>query len=77
MARRTQGRGFDYSYMTKAGVIAGVGLFLVGALAEYGLHATGSATPTISSAFLAMELSGPVIALLSVFVFGIALPLTE
>ncbi|WP_418280853.1 hypothetical protein [Halorubrum sp. DTA98] len=77
MARRSHGRELDYSRMTKAGVFIGVALFLVGVVAEYGLHATGSATETLDAVFLTMELSGPLIAVLSVFVFAIALPLIE
>lgn len=77
MARATHGRDLDYSRMTKLGVLAGAVLFLVGALAEYGIHATGSPTATLETALLAVELAGPLVAFGSVFVFAIALPLVE
>lgn len=67
----------DYGRMTKGGALLGGGLFAVGALAEYGLHATGSATETLDTVFLTMEFLGPLIALVSVIVFGVVMPLTE
>lgn len=67
----------DYGCMTKGGALLGGGLFAVGALAEYGLHATGGATETLDTVFLTMEFLGPLIVLASVIVFGIVLPLTE
>lgn len=67
----------DYGRMTKGGALVGGGLFAAGALAEYGLHATGGATETLNTVFLTMEFLGPVIALISVVVFGVVMPLTE
>lgn len=67
----------EYGRLTKTGVVAGAVLFAVGAIAEYGLQATGSITPTLESVFLGMEFLGPLLALLSVLLFGVALPLTE
>lgn len=77
MAKRTRTRGLDYARMTKSGAVAGAVLFLVGVIAEYGLRTTDSMTPLLDDVFLTMEFAGPVVALLSVLVFGIALPLTE
>jgi len=67
----------EYGRLTKTGVVAGAALFVAGALAEYGLQATGNVTPTLESVFLSMEFLGPAVALLSVILFGVALPLTE
>lgn len=67
----------EYGRLTKTGVVAGAVLFAAGALAEYGLQATGGITPTLESVFLGMEFLGPLLALLSVILFGVALPLTE
>lgn len=77
MAQRTHGRGTDYARLTKLGVLAGVALFLIGLISEYGLRAVDAMTGTLDSVFITMEFAGPVVALLSVLVFGIALPLTE
>lgn len=67
----------DYGRMTKGGALLGALLFAVGALAEYGLHATGGATETLDAVFLTMEFLGPLIAVVSVVVFGVVLPLSE
>ncbi|QHS17764.1 hypothetical protein GWK26_11750 [haloarchaeon 3A1-DGR] len=67
----------DYGSLTKGGVAVGAVLFAVGAVAELTVGAGGGISPTLDAAFLTMEFFGPLIALLSVLVFGIAMPLTE
>lgn len=67
----------DYGSLTKGGVAVGAVLFAVGAIAEVTMGARGALSPTLDAALLTMEFLGPVVALLSVVVFGIAMPLTE
>lgn len=68
----------DYPRLTKSAFLFGVTLFAVGALAELVGHAAFGALPGWQDTlFLDMEIIGIAIALLSPFVFGIALPLTE
>lgn len=68
----------DYSRAVTTGVILG-GLLLVGGfLGESVGHLLYTdVTGTLDTVFTAMEFSGIVIAMVAVFVFGIALPLTE
>lgn len=66
-----------YGRLTKTGVLFGAVLFAVGALSEYGLQTLGGVPSTLESVFLGMEFLGPSLALLSVILFGIVLPLTE
>lgn len=77
MAQRNGGRGMDYAQLTKTGVGAGAALFVIGMLAEYGLRTVNSMTETLNGVFLTLEFVGPILAIASVLVFGIALPLTE
>lgn len=68
----------DYSTLTKRSFLLGVGLFALGALGELGLAATGATVPGWEHALLVdAEWIGVAIALLSPFVFGVLLPLTE
>lgn len=68
----------DYSRLTKLGFGLGVGLFVVGALGELGLHAAGLTVPAWEQTLLFdAEVVGVALALLSPVVFGIVLPLTE
>jgi hydrogenase/urease accessory protein HupE len=68
----------DYPTLTKRTFFLGVALFLIGAVGELGLHAAGVSVPQWERTLLFdMEIVGIVIALLSPFVFGILLPLTE
>lgn len=68
----------DYSVLTKRSFLLGVALFVIGALSEMGLAAAGLTVPEWERALLFdIELLGIIIGLLSPFVFGILLPLTE
>ncbi|WP_336024049.1 hypothetical protein [Halobellus salinisoli] len=68
----------DYPTLTKRSFLFGVGLFAFGALGEFALAATGTTVPAWEHALLVdAEWIGVAIALLSPFVFGILLPLTE
>ena len=68
----------DYPTLTKRGVLLGLGLFAVGAFGEFALAHTGVAVPAWEHALLVdAEWLGVLLALLSPFVFGIVLPLTE
>jgi len=68
----------DYSRAVKSGVILG-GLLLVGGfLGEAVGHMLYTdVTGTLDVIFISMEVIGIVIAMVAVFVFGVALPLTE
>jgi len=68
----------DYAVITKRGFLLGVALFAIGALGELGLTAVGLSVPEWERALLFdIELLGILIGLLTPFVFGILLPLTE
>lgn len=68
----------DYARLTKTSVLLGVSLTMVGffghmALGMSAVHAPG----WLDTVLVDAEFLGIVVALLSVFVFGIVLPLTE
>jgi len=68
----------DYPVLTKRSFLLGVALFAIGALGELGLTTAGLAVPEWERALLFdIELLGIMIGLLSPFIFGILLPLTE
>jgi len=68
----------NYQKLTKRSVLVGVSLFLIGALGKLVLHSVGVQVPGWEEALLFdAEALGVVITLLSPFVFGIFLPLTE
>ncbi|WP_276258558.1 hypothetical protein [Haloglomus litoreum] len=68
----------DYGTLAKRGFLLGVGLFLLGELLEPLQHAVGLQVPGWEHGLLFyMTVLGVLVALLSPFVFGIALPLTE
>lgn len=68
----------NYPRLTKRAFLFGLSLFLVGVLGEFVIHTGGFAVPAWENALLLdAEMAGVVIMLLSPFVFGIALPLTE
>ncbi|WP_049985586.1 DUF7860 family protein [Halobellus rufus] len=68
----------DYPTLTKRSFLFGIGLFALGALGEFAIAATGAAVPAWEHALLVdAEWIGVAIALLSPFVFGVLLPLTE
>jgi len=68
----------DYSTLTKRAFLFGAALFAFGAVGEFALATTGTAVPAWEHALLVdAEWIGVVIALLSPFVFGVVLPLTE
>lgn len=68
----------DYATLTKRSFLFGVALFVVGALGEFALAAGGvTVSSTVETVLFDAEMVGIVVALLSPFVFGIFLPLTE
>ena len=68
----------DYPTLTKRGFLLGVALFAIGAVGEMGIAAAGLSVPDWERALLFdLELLGIAIGLLSPFVFGVLLPLTE
>lgn len=68
----------DYPKITKRGVLFGLGLFLIGAVGEAYIHMTGTQVPGWEERLLLdLEFLGTAIALVTPFVFGIFLPLTE
>ena len=68
----------DYPTLTKRAFVTGVGLFLIGTLGMVFVNATGTQIPAWEQALLVdLEFIGAAVALLSPFVFGIFLPLTE
>jgi nitrate reductase gamma subunit len=68
----------DYPKLTKRSVLLGLCLFSVGVLGETAVHAMGLAVPGWEEALLFdAEVLGILLMLLSPFVFGVALPLTE
>ena len=68
----------DYPTLTKRSFLLGIGLFALGALGEFAIAATGTPVPAWEHTLLVdAEWVGVIIALLSPFVFGIILPLTE
>lgn len=71
-------RGIDYSVWTKRSFPFGVGLFALAAVIELAAHAyLGSLPGWEETLLLDAEIVGVLVALLSPFVFGIVLPLTE
>ncbi|MGM0605145.1 MAG: hypothetical protein ACQETB_05680 [Halobacteriota archaeon] len=70
--------GFDYPALAKRGVMFGVALFVIGALGEIGSRGVYGDLPGWGDALLlSFEVGGILAVLISVFVFGIALPLVE
>ncbi|MFB6154334.1 MAG: hypothetical protein ABEJ22_00445 [Haloferacaceae archaeon] len=68
----------DYAKLTKLGVGLGLALFAVGASGELAGRALLGAIPDWTDGLLFdLELLGVALTLLTPFVFGIALPLTE
>jgi hypothetical protein len=68
----------DYPKLTKLGVALGFTLFAVGAGAELTAHTLHYTLPAWEDTlFTDMEIVGTLVFLLSPFVFGVFLPLTE
>lgn len=68
----------DYPTLTKRGFLLGVGLLALGAAGELlGPLLFGSLPAWENALFTDLEILGIVLGLLSPFVFGILLPLTE
>ena len=68
----------DYPELTRLGVGLGIALFVVGVAGEVTLPAvTGTLPAWENTLFFDLEALGVVLALVSPFVFGIFLPLTE
>jgi hypothetical protein len=68
----------DYARLTKQGFLLGVSAFLVGELTEPVQHSFGMVVPGWEHSLLfLLTILGILTALLSPFVFGVALPLTQ
>lgn len=68
----------DYPQLTKVSFLLGITLFMMGELGEFGIRQTGISIPGWEHTLLVtMAAIGVIIALLSPFVFGIVLPMTE
>lgn len=68
----------NYGKLAKRGFLLGVALFLLGEVLEPLQHAAGMQVPAWEHSLLFyLTVAGVLAALLSPFVFGIALPLTE
>lgn len=68
----------DYPLLTKAGVLIGVSLFLVGAGGEWAIHTWLHQVPAWEETLLFdLEVIGLLVFAVSPFLFGIFLPLTE
>ena len=68
----------DYSNAVKNGVLLGGLLVVLGFLGEEAGHLLyGNLTGALNTLFTTMEFGGIVVGMIAVFVFGIALPLTE
>jgi hypothetical protein len=68
----------DYARLAQLGFLFGVGAFLVGELTEPIQHGLGMTVPGWEHSLLfLLTVLGVLTALLSPFVFGVALPLTE
>ena len=68
----------DYPFLTKLGFFLGVGLLVIGAGGELIGHAYFESLPAWEETlFFDLEIVGILLGLLSPFVFGIFLPLTE
>lgn len=68
----------DYSRAVKTGVMIGGLLLVVGFLGEEaGRLLYGDLTGTLNTLFTTMEFGGIIVGMIAVFIFGIALPLTE
>lgn len=68
----------DYSAFTKRGVLLGVCLLVFGALGNFAVANTGVTIPAWEKTLLLdAEWIGVLLILLSPFVFGVFLPLTE
>lgn len=68
----------DYSQAVKTGILLGVGLLALGVGGELVGHAVyGDLVGWANTLFTALEFTGVAVVMLAVFIFGIALPLTE
>ncbi|WP_253737848.1 hypothetical protein [Halohasta salina] len=68
----------DYSRAVKSGVAIGGLLVVAGFLGEEASHLLyGDLTGALNTLFTSMEFGGIIVGMIAVFVFGIALPLTE
>lgn len=68
----------DYARLTKLSFLLGVGMLVGAELGEFGLRTAGVPVPPWEhTVFLLMGGAGIVVALLTPFIFGILLPLTE
>lgn len=78
MSTQTRSRTVDHGRVAKLGFLAGVGLFLLGAVGEVVVHAFAvGLAETLDQLFLGMEVGGILIALFVPIVFGAVLPLIE
>lgn len=68
----------NYAWLTKAAFLIGLGMFVIGVLGEWTIHSQLAGIPPWEDTFFFdVEVLGIIVALLSPFVFGIFLPLTE
>jgi len=71
-------QSYDYPKLTKGGFLLGLSLLVIGALGEFIGHTYFAPMPGWEETLLLdLEVLGVLIGLLSPFVFGIVLPLTE
>lgn len=71
-------RNIDYAKLTKTSVLLGVSLIVIGFLGEVALGmSTVHAPGWVDTVLVDAEFLGIIVALLSVFIFGILLPLRE
>ena len=68
----------DYAFLTKAGFLLGLGLFVLGGGGEFLGHALYGPLPAwVDTLLFDLEAVGLVIGFFSPFIFGIFLPLTR
>jgi len=71
-------RSYDYPKLAKGGFLVGVGMLLVGVLGEFVGHAVlGSLPGWEEQLFFDLEVLGILVGLITPFVFGVFMPLTE
>jgi hypothetical protein len=78
MSHGRNSRSLDHAKIAKTGFLAGLGLFVVGAVGELAGHsAASSMSETLESVLLMLEVLGVAVAFFVPVVFGAVLPLAE
>ena len=78
MSHGLNSRSLDHAKIAKTGFLAGLGLFVVGAVGELAGHSVASSmSETLESALLMLEVAGVAVAFFVPVVFGAVLPLVE